>query len=148
MFDGKKWVKRQIIHPDSGRVIAEVLEQKPKVRADRGPSYKSPKSIRRRRHYHKQQNGGCWLCKEPMMLTENLTYLSVTLDHVEPISIRKKRGAIDSGDNLKAAHWLCNMIRGNKQEMTSVSQEQKIAFIKKMRKRARQEMGIPDDFCA
>lgn len=103
------------------------------------------KSGRKRELHYKRQKGGYWLCKEPMVLSEKLTYLSVTFDHIELASLRRGKINAHTGENMKAAHWICNMIRGNDPACHKISQDQKTAFISNMRKRARQEMGIPDD---
>ena len=58
---------------------------------------------KKRKVLMRQQRGRCWLCGEPMPTTD------VTFDHVIP---RSKLGG-RTWDNLKLAHRLCNIERGD-----------------------------------
>jgi hypothetical protein len=53
----------------------------------------------------------CHLCHEPIdpSLPRNSRF-GATIDHVIPIS----KGGLDELDNLKLAHWICNIRKGNK----------------------------------
>lgn len=53
----------------------------------------------------------CYLCDQK--IDRNLrgdAWMRVTLDHVIPLC----RGGTHTYDNVKAAHWLCNMQKGDK----------------------------------
>lgn len=57
----------------------------------------------------KRQNGRCYLCGEPMSLSNDLKdRRRATADHVIP---KSKGGAIEG--NIKAAHEICNTRRGS-----------------------------------
>lgn len=53
----------------------------------------------------------CYLCNEviDMALPKTSKY-GATIDHVVPLS----RGGLDELDNLKLAHWTCNLAKSNK----------------------------------
>ena len=53
----------------------------------------------------------CHLCNEPVdtLLPRNNRF-GATIDHVIPIS----KGGLDELDNLKLAHWICNIRKGNR----------------------------------
>lgn len=76
---------------------------------------------RRRFPYRKQKanfhtvaerdNWTCWICElriDPEVPSTNR--MGGTVDHVVPIS----KGGTDDWDNLKPAHWICNVKRGNR----------------------------------
>lgn len=55
----------------------------------------------------------CHICNELVDMTlPRTSKLGATLDHVVPIS----KGGVDSLDNLKLAHWVCNVRKSNKME--------------------------------
>ena len=59
----------------------------------------------------------CWLCGE--RTSESFSHrdlLSPTLDHVTPRSL----GGGHDPENLRTAHWLCNSIRGHREEVVSI----------------------------
>jgi len=52
----------------------------------------------------------CWICKiriDPDVPSTNR--MGATIDHVIPIS----KGGTNDHENLKLAHWICNVRRGN-----------------------------------
>jgi 5-methylcytosine-specific restriction endonuclease McrA len=53
----------------------------------------------------------CHLCQQPVdsALPRN-DRMGATIDHVIPLS----KGGVDELDNLKLAHWICNIRKGNK----------------------------------
>jgi 5-methylcytosine-specific restriction endonuclease McrA len=52
----------------------------------------------------------CHLCGEDISpLAKKDDWMRVTLDHVIPLS----RGGTHTWDNVKPAHWQCNMTKGN-----------------------------------
>lgn len=52
----------------------------------------------------------CHLCGEEISrFAGRDDHMRVTLDHVIPLS----RGGTHTRDNVKPAHWLCNMQKGN-----------------------------------
>ena len=58
----------------------------------------------------------CHICLQPvdMTLARNSRF-GATLDHVHPLS----KGGDDSLDNLKLAHWICNVKKSNKLEINN-----------------------------
>jgi 5-methylcytosine-specific restriction endonuclease McrA len=53
----------------------------------------------------------CHICNELVdMNLPRTSRMGATLDHVYPIS----KGGVDSLDNLKLAHWICNIRKSNK----------------------------------
>lgn len=80
------------------------------------------KNNKRRRFPYRQQkanfhtiaerdNWTCWICElriDPELPSTNR--MGGTVDHVVPIS----KGGTDDWDNLKPAHWICNVKRGNR----------------------------------
>lgn len=53
----------------------------------------------------------CHLCNEPVdMAIPRTSRLGATLDHVIPIS----KGGLDTEDNVKLAHWICNVRKSDK----------------------------------
>lgn len=68
----------------------------------------------RKANYHgvaERDNWTCWICEikvDPELPSTNR--MGGTIDHVVPIS----KGGTDEWDNLKLAHWICNVKRGNR----------------------------------
>jgi 5-methylcytosine-specific restriction endonuclease McrA len=53
----------------------------------------------------------CYLCNEVIdMALPRTSKMGATIDHVVPLS----RGGLDELDNLKLAHWTCNLAKSNK----------------------------------
>jgi len=53
----------------------------------------------------------CYLCNEAIdMALPRTSKMGATIDHVVPLS----RGGADELDNLKLAHWTCNLAKSNK----------------------------------
>jgi 5-methylcytosine-specific restriction endonuclease McrA len=53
----------------------------------------------------------CFICGENVDLTLARTNrFGATVDHVVPL----KRGGLDTPDNLRLAHWICNVRKGSK----------------------------------
>jgi 5-methylcytosine-specific restriction endonuclease McrA len=53
----------------------------------------------------------CYLCNEVIDMTlPKTSKYGATIDHVVPLS----RGGLDELDNLKLAHWTCNLAKSNK----------------------------------
>lgn len=62
----------------------------------------------------------CHLCSEPVdMSLPRTSKLGATLDHVIPVS----KGGVDSRENLKLAHWICNVKKSDKIGVTFVAPE-------------------------
>ena len=62
----------------------------------------------------------CHLCGEPVdMSLPRTSKLGATLDHVIPVS----RGGVDSRENLKLAHWICNVKKSDKIGVSFVARE-------------------------
>jgi len=56
----------------------------------------------------------CHICSEQVdMLLPRTSRYGATLDHVIPVS----KGGDDSRDNLKLAHWICNIRKSDKLEL-------------------------------
>ena len=56
----------------------------------------------------------CHLCNEPVdMSLPRRSHYGATLDHVIPIA----KGGLDSEDNVKLAHWICNVRKSDKLEI-------------------------------
>ena len=56
----------------------------------------------------------CHICAEPVdMSLPRTSRFGATLDHVVPIA----KGGADTLDNLKLAHWICNVRKSDKLEM-------------------------------
>lgn len=59
----------------------------------------------------KRDNGICGICNQPVTRTE------MHMDHIQPRSL----GGSDSFNNLRAAHGLCNIRRGNGREVVATT---------------------------
>lgn len=71
------------------------------------------KSLERITHEEIAERDGfvCHICGDLVdMLLPRTSRMGATLDHIVPIS----RGGVDSLDNLKLAHWICNVRKSNK----------------------------------
>lgn len=61
------------------------------------------------RYIIERDGDACWLCHEPVDTAAKApSALSPTVDHVLPLA----RGGSDADDNLRLAHFVCNMRRG------------------------------------
>ena len=77
---------------------------------------KDSAGITARRLYIKY-GGICWLCGKPCDITASPNSdLYPSVDHVKPIS----KGGIDSWDNVRLAHRICNSLRSNHEEITKI----------------------------
>jgi Restriction endonuclease len=73
------------------------------------------KSVERITHEEVAERDGfvCHICKQLVdMSLPRTSKLGATLDHVIPIS----KGGVDSLENLKLAHWVCNVRKSDKLE--------------------------------
>lgn len=58
-----------------------------------------------------RDNWTCHLCKEPInRYLRGDNWMRVTLDHVIPLC----KGGSHTYDNVAAAHWICNMQKGDR----------------------------------
>ena len=76
----------------------------------------------------KNQNGICWLCGVAMHLRTGEFY-SATLDHVNPESQTAPNMPGRHSTNTKAAHFICNNIRGDKEGKQFVSAQDKMNYL-------------------
>jgi hypothetical protein len=79
------------------------------------------KTVKRQKHKNpnkisheqvvRQHGSSCHICREQIdMSLPRTSKLGLTLDHVIPLS----KGGTDTMDNLRPAHWLCNIKKSNK----------------------------------
>jgi hypothetical protein len=60
---------------------------------------------------YRRDGGRCWLCSKPISLELRSPHrMSFTLDHVVPVAL----GGHHVASNLRAAHFICNSLRGAK----------------------------------
>ena len=74
-------------------------------------SFEKAKSKSFKANLYFKANGLCGICQEH--LDTSLQYpdpMSLSIDHIIP----KSKGGSDNNDNLRIAHWLCNIKRSNK----------------------------------
>ena len=77
---------------------------------------KDSAGITARRLYIKYR-GICWLCGKLCDITASPNSdLYPSVDHVKPIS----KGGLDSWDNVRLAHRICNSVRSNHEEITKI----------------------------
>jgi 5-methylcytosine-specific restriction endonuclease McrA len=64
----------------------------------------------------KRDLGVCHICREDVNLSlPRTSRMGATLDHVVPIA----KGGLDSVDNVRLAHWICNIRKGDKLEFVN-----------------------------
>lgn len=76
---------------------------------------------------HERDGYVCWLCGTPTAKAWSRDNpLSPTIDHVKP----RSKGGTDDDDNLRTAHWICNSIRTDQEELQQINLEEAISRTK------------------
>ena len=81
------------------------------IKAERDKEYENKRNIKLKSRIYFRDNGICGICQEH--IDTSLKYpdqMSFSIDHIVP----RSKGGKHNFDNLRSAHWICNINRQDK----------------------------------